>query len=317
MDIMKIIQLGIDYLSDYFMDLVLILKNPKIRFHPVLETKSVGDLVLTDASPRYKETKLNPKIFGFMAISIFIGSLFISLFPTYTNLPNTNFLALSTTTHFYVVEPPSTVELIVLTIANWFFSAMIVYLVCVLLRVKVNFWDFSTVFLQLQASIYLVSNFVAFLWTMVGNSIVKILGLVVVNDIISATLQNPAMIYYSTHLILTLIYVPLALSSLYRANPLKLVIIALVPAIWLTLFLLPSISGQWVWVAYCEQCKLEAELQLLQELSTLLPASAIEQYHREATIKLLSRITLGILLSITFIFAILMGRKRLRSKYSI
>jgi hypothetical protein len=309
MDIMKIIQFGIDYLSNYFMELSLILTNPKICFQPVLETRNSSNLLLVDASSNYKGTKLNPKIFSFMAISIFIGSLFISLFPTYANLPSTNFLSLNTSHSF--VEPLGTLELIILTIANWLFSFLAVYAVCIVLRAKVNFWDFATVFLQLQASLYLISNFIAFLWTMLGNSIIRIFGLTVTNDMVNATLQNPALIYYVVHLILTLVYFPIALGSLYKINIIKVLILDLVPALWLTLFLLPSISGQWTWVAYCESCRIQAQLEFLHTQPD--PMGAIEQYRREMLSKIVQKTSFGLIISVAFIFAMITSKKRLKN----
>ncbi|HET9588365.1 MAG TPA: hypothetical protein VFO91_06220, partial [Anaerolineales bacterium] len=166
-----------------------------------------------------------------------------------------------------------------------------------------------------QGSLYLISNFVAFLWTMSGNSIVRIFELTVTDSLLNSTLQNPAIVYYAIHLILTLVYVPIALRSLYKINIIKLLLIDLVSAAWLTFFLLPSISGQWAFVAYCESCRIEAILEFMSTSPD--PLSVIEQYRREKLAQILLRIGFGVLIATMLILAMIKARKRLKSEYFI
>jgi hypothetical protein len=154
----------------------------------------------------------------------------------------------------------------------------------------------------------LISIFIAFLWTMLGNSIVRIFDLPITNDLIESTLENPAIIYYAIHLILSLIYFPIALLSFYKINLIKLLILDLVPAIWLTLFLLPSISGHSYSILYCEQCAIDKYLRFMSTDPD--PIGKIELYRREMIREILLRTGLGLSISAAFIFAVILAKKR-------
>lgn len=198
MDIEKFLNLGTDYLSEYLSIVITTLRKPSLRFQPMLESSvEPGAIVLpsktlvTRAGPR-----LNPKLFSFMIISIFIGSIVNAHIPNRTTAPE-----------FHVT--------VVITLAMWFVYSCIVYSICWLLHGKGTFADTLSVSMQLLAVIYLISSLVAFSWGVLVQ--VPLLGvyLASIGSGIEFLVNNPIYIYFFVQFILFAIYLPLALKDVH------------------------------------------------------------------------------------------------------
>ena len=83
MDFEKVLQFGAQYLSNYFAVFFATLGRPALRFKPILSPSGNRPAIALPSSAKIPETgtQLNPKLLGFVVISIFIGSTSSSLIP--------------------------------------------------------------------------------------------------------------------------------------------------------------------------------------------------------------------------------------------
>ena len=82
MNIEKLLELGTEYFSDYFSVFISTLRAPATRFRPITKKQEETGVVLPiRISSSYVGPNLNPRLFGFMMISILIGATLNSVVP--------------------------------------------------------------------------------------------------------------------------------------------------------------------------------------------------------------------------------------------
>ena len=245
MDIEKLLKWGTEYLSDYVAVFVVTLRSPTSRFQPIVALDEQSRLASPTTIPSsYAGPNLNPKLFGFLIISVFLGATLNSLVPRRPASPD-----VATT--------------LVVTLVIWFVYSVTVYVMCKVLRGKASFWETVSVALQLLAVIYVVGNFVAFVWGVLAQlSIFRTVS----NPVLALLVQNPIFIYYIIQFALMFVYLPIAIKNLQGFGVGRQILVTIIPIFW-TLFAAVGFleSGQNTYVVYpCEACRAQAELEALR-----------------------------------------------------
>ncbi|NWG07880.1 MAG: hypothetical protein HXY35_14485 [Chloroflexi bacterium] len=144
MDFEKLFKFGIEYFSDYFRVFVLTLRAPKLYFPPksVTASKKKHSETEVDKQDSEIEKAINPGLFGFVLISILIGTAIGSLARGLD----------------YSFNFPSVIILIV----SWFIYCFIFHIICKLLRGTGTFIETLSVGLQVFGVVYVISNFAEF-----------------------------------------------------------------------------------------------------------------------------------------------------------
>jgi hypothetical protein len=223
MNIEKLLELGTEYFSDYFSVFISTLRTPAARFRPITKKHEETDVVLpTKISSSYVGPDLNPRLFGFMMISILIGATLNSVVPGRPPSPD-----LLTTS--------------VITIAVWIGYSISVFLVCKILGGKGSFLETISVSLQLLAVIYVVSNFVAFIWGSIAQT--RIVRGFLLRGSFGLIVDYPIFVYYPVQFVLMLVYLPAALKHVHRFSVVRQLVVGIVPiawTLWATVFFLGS-----------------------------------------------------------------------------
>ena len=224
MDIQKWLEFGTSYLSDYLSDFILTLKSPSLRFHAVKESK---ELLLIPKSAGNKSFKFNPKLFVFLIISIFLGSTINSFAPRRPS------------------SPEATVTIIV-TLAIWFAYSLTVYGNFSLLGGKGYFWEIMSVSLQILAVVYVISNIIMLIWSILAQFLLLVFPSFFYSNILFL-LQYPTISYSIVQFILMLIYLPIAIKNIYDFGKIRRAIVSFFPSlIWtgfgILVFLVSGIS---------------------------------------------------------------------------
>src|SRR5688572_8193991 len=81
MDFEKILQFIINHLSEYFTVLGSTLKNPKLKYPAKEPTEPEKNLIYIKNKETKIDQNINPKLFEFAFISVFIGSTLQTLVP--------------------------------------------------------------------------------------------------------------------------------------------------------------------------------------------------------------------------------------------
>ncbi len=208
MDISKFLELGIEYFSDYFQVFFLTLQKPSLRFHPVSVTPKE-----TSISSQPIGVKLNPLLFGFLVINIFIGTIFSSM--AFGNLEISNFV--STT---------------VVMIAIWIVYSSFIHGFCKLLKGKGTYLDTLSISLQLLAVTYVISSLITLIWI----TVIKILPpesyvlLETKNNYLAYFVFTPTIFYFMAHSTIMGIYIPPALKFIHGFTSTRLAIVGLISA---------------------------------------------------------------------------------------
>jgi len=211
MDIEKLLKLATEYFSDYFLVLISTLRSPTLRFQPLHEFKDSPNLVIPkNLSSFYVGPKINPKLFGFMIISIFIGTILNSV--VFGQLLSDIF-----------------VRNTIIIIMVWFLYSLVIFGVCKILRGQGSFLDSISISLQLLAVIYVISNLALFLW---GMFFLPIIYPTVENQFLHMFIYNPVIFYYGIQFLLVLIYLPIALKGIHNFNRFQLLFTYIAPLIF-------------------------------------------------------------------------------------
>lgn len=184
MDIEKAVSFFPQYLSEYLSILFLTLKNPKIRFAPSeLPKHEKSILHVIGEYPEKTGIKLNPKLIGYLILSVFIGSVLQGITPNH---------------------PPieETLTLIIILMAIWLFLSACFFFVFRSFGGKGGFGDTISVSLQLLASIYVIASMIALLIT----------ALFFVSD---KSFGISYLIYLTAQILLLIVYLPLGLKELH------------------------------------------------------------------------------------------------------
>lgn len=217
MEIQQLIDFGVNYLSDYFSYFISTIRSPSLMFPAIRESKQ--DL-LVPKNDKSTNSKLNPKLIGFLIISIFLGSTINSVAPLRPKAPE---LLITT----------------IVTLVIWFAYSLTIYGVFRIFSKKGYFWEIMSVSLQLLAVIYVVSNIVMFIWSVLAQFITLSFS----NT--SFPLTYPIITYSLMQYILMIIYLPIALKKVHDFGKIRRVVVSVLPpSIWTSfgILLLSSIS---------------------------------------------------------------------------
>lgn len=201
MDFDKTLEFATNYLSDYFWALVATLRNPIARFSPLSSNDSEPKPTNLILEPPIKNTvnRLNPKLFGFIIISIFFGTTINALIPNRKNGPD------------FITSA-------IVIIISWFIYSTILHLICKALRGKGHYEETLSVSLQLLSVLYVVSNFLTLMFAVVVG-VPQIQHWMAGDSLIMRDLAaNPVYLYFIVEFILSIIYLPLALHRVHRFN---------------------------------------------------------------------------------------------------
>jgi len=208
MDIEKLLKFAMDYFSDYFLVLFSTLRSPSLRFQPLIEIKESPNLVIPkNLSSPYVGPKINPKLFGFMLISIFIGTILNSVV-------------------FGQVSSDIFIRNTIVIITVWFLYSLVIFWLCKILRGQGSFADSISISLQLLAVAYVVSNVILFLWEMF---ILPIIYPTVSNEFLKMFIYDPVIFYYAVQFLFIVIYLPVTLKGIHNFNKLQLLFTYIAP----------------------------------------------------------------------------------------
>lgn len=199
MDIEKLLKFATDYLSDYFWVVVATLKNPSIRFNPVPLSMATQEGIVVDSTvhPENAGSKLSPKLFSFMIISIFLGSTINAL------IPNRK-------------EGPEFVTSAIIITLSWFTYSTTIHLLCKVLKGRGTYEETLSVSIQLFSVLYLVSSFAALMFAfIVGQSQIQS-WVDTARQEAAWLIRNPVYIYFFIQFTLLVIYLPFALQRVHR-----------------------------------------------------------------------------------------------------
>gem|GEM_PF-2185425 len=222
MDFEKLLKWGTEYLSSYFSVFVSTLRTPVARFQPVANKNELKHFVIGDKfSASYLGPELNPMLFGFVLISVFVGATLNSLVP-------------------HRPPSPDIATSAVVTVAVWLMYSVTVHLACRILKGNVNFWDTLSITLQLLSVVYVVSNLITFLWGSIAQS--PLIQKSVSVDFVGSLIEHPIFLYYIIQFVLMLVYLPLTLKSVNGFGLVRQIAITIVPLLW-TLFGITAFTG--------------------------------------------------------------------------
>ena len=227
MNLNDFLEWGTRYFAEYFAVLVTTLIDPAVRFSPSVDTSRTTRLVLP--ARNYRDLlgpRLNPRLFGFMVVSILIGSTLALVTPGHPTMPD--FLTIS-----------------IVTLSVWMAYSITVFLLCRAVGGKGDFWNTISVSLQLLAVIYVVSNFLTFVFGSIAPTFGNLFLDSFHDGALSLLVTRPAVVYYPVQLILMLIYLPVALKDVHGLSVGRLIVVALVPMVW-TIWSLFSFYGNFV-----------------------------------------------------------------------
>jgi len=208
MEIDKIFKWVIEYLSDYIAVFVITLQRPASRFQPLVGHQDSSLLMPVSISTDYIGTKMNPKLFGFVTISIFVG---YTLGSTVGERPPT----------------PNLMTTLIVQLAIWFAYASAIHFVCKLLRGNGQFAEVVSITLQLLAVLYVVSNYLTFLWSTLAQT--SLFANTVKYGWGGLIVQHPFTLYNLVHTILMIFYLPIALRNVERFGLVRQLCIATIP----------------------------------------------------------------------------------------
>lgn len=190
MDIEKLLTLLPQFFSDYFSAFIQTLQKPTMYFQPIRMHQPSLEIAGTFSSQRRHEpTFLNPKLFSFIVLSIFLGSVIQSVTPKADT----------------ALELPT---LIIFVAIVWLVMSSVIFLFCKMFGGRGSYFDTISIGLQLIAVIYVIASLIA-------------LFVMVISSIFYGELESPYPIYITSQTVLFLIYLPLALKNLHFSSSRK------------------------------------------------------------------------------------------------
>ena len=203
----KLLAFATDNLSQYFQVVVATLVRPVSRFEPIPEPTSERP---PDSKGRFG-SRLDPRLFAFMVLSVIIGVTLNSLVPAR--------------------EPPPTLLTAVLaTVVVWFAYGTIVHALCKLLRGRGTYYETLSVTLQLFGVLYLLCSFLTLLTGSVVTIEVVATHVRAIGWIGEWIVDSPIMFYFLFQAVLMLIYLPIALRRVHHFGWLRQLALS-VPAV--------------------------------------------------------------------------------------
>ena len=198
---------GTEYFSEYFSNFIFTLRSPALRFQPVHSNVATSGVVLSTETKSSTGPQINPKLFIFMMISILIGATINSVIPGRTDAPD-----LLTTA--------------VVTLSVWIAYSISVYLACIVLKGSGSFLETVSVSLQVLAVVYVFSNFITFVWSMIAEVIFTI------TSVQGFFIEQPIYIYYVVQFSLMAFYLPVALRHVQKFGVGRQMLLIIIPLVW-------------------------------------------------------------------------------------
>ena len=199
MNFNELIKLFTDYLSDYVWTFINTIRNPELRFQPLSNTDDQQSGIVASSQTGQPNTLINPKLFSFVLISIFIGLTISTLIPGDKAQPD---LATSS----------------IVIVLYWLLYSSFVHMVCRIFAGKGSFSQTLSISLQLLSVIYVVSSFVALMWgTFVTGTKFGAL-LASRGDLPARLVERPIYIYFVVQFGLLAVYLPIAVKRIHGFN---------------------------------------------------------------------------------------------------
>jgi len=222
MNFEKILEWGVEYLSDYISVVVATIRKPTTRFKPMSTfPMNKSEIVLPSRlDVAYTGPHLNPKLISFVIISIFLGSTINALIPSRK-------------------IPPDFIVSAIVVIAIWFIVSCITHGVCKLMRGKGSLVETLSVSLQVIAVLYVISNLATLI---LGVMVVRMQQLVLVVNLVPGVefiLIGPIVAYFLIQLSLLAVYLPIALKYVHGFGCLRQILIGvvlLILLIWMYMY---------------------------------------------------------------------------------
>jgi hypothetical protein len=212
MDIDRLLKLAAEYLSDYFASFVATLQKPELRFQPVPEAganPSDATLITPSGAPG-RGARLDPRLFSFTLLSVFIGSTINALIPG--GRPSSP-------------DFPTTATVVLFT---WFFYSIVIHATTRLVNGHGTFWETLSVSFQVFSVLYVLSSFAAFLWSaLVRIQPVRFVLLSLHWPPVEAFANEPALAYFVIQFIFLAVYLPLSMKHVHRLNRIEQILIGL------------------------------------------------------------------------------------------
>ncbi|MEM9541979.1 MAG: hypothetical protein AAGA60_21090 [Cyanobacteria bacterium P01_E01_bin.42] len=224
MNLQQLLEFFTKNFAEYFMVFTTTLVKPTIRFHPVTGNLSSHSDAKHIAIPPQKKIinyQLNPKLFSFVVISIFIGITVNGLIPD--RIPGLN-IVLS--------------EIVI--VGFWLIYSTFLHRTCKYLGGRGTYLETISISLQVLSALFVLSSFLAVLLS-------SVFQIKEVNDwglnaggIISIITLHPFSIFFIIQTLLLLIYLPLAIPNIHyfdRQQKLLITLIGVVPFIFFSILL--------------------------------------------------------------------------------
>ncbi|HEX7316610.1 MAG TPA: hypothetical protein VF297_22100 [Pyrinomonadaceae bacterium] len=202
MDVEKLLKLSIDHLSDYFGVLFSTLRSPKVEFPPEMPPTEFT-IVSPGSGTQVRGARFNPKLLGFLLVSIFVGSVF-----------NTNVAGRGAAPEFAIMA--------VMVVGYWLLFSSLAHLICRAFGGREAFAQTLSLNLQVLAVIHVMSSFITFLWGVgiTGSGLGK--DAAYLQGPLGRTLiESPIYAYFIIQFVLVLIYLPLANRRLHKFYSLR------------------------------------------------------------------------------------------------
>jgi hypothetical protein len=199
MDFEKLFKLFTNYLSDYVWTFIKTIRNPELRFQPLANTDDQQSGIVASSQIEQTNTLINPKLFGFVLISIFIGLTISKLIPGDNPQPD---LATSA----------------IVIVFYWLLYSSLVHIVCRIFAGKGTFSQTLSISLQLLSVIYVIASFVALMWgTFVTGTKFGAL-LASTGNLPAYLVERPIYMYFVVQFGLLTIYLPIAVKRIHGFN---------------------------------------------------------------------------------------------------
>ncbi|HEX8560105.1 MAG TPA: septum formation initiator family protein [Pyrinomonadaceae bacterium] len=191
MEVEKLLKLGVEYLSEYLRVLIATLRSPKLEFEP-LRLRVKSRLIAEGREAGDDGSRLNPKLMGFLLVSIFIASILNANVPGRAPAPE---LMITT----------------VIVVAYWMLLGSLIHVIRGLFTGREPFTRTLSLNLQVLAVIHVMSSLAAFLWGAVTTALGTGEAMAALQNLIGETAtRKPVYAYFAVQFLLALIYLPLA-----------------------------------------------------------------------------------------------------------
>jgi len=211
MDPNKVIKFLTEHISDWSRITLLTLFKPIARFEFV-PVGAEGATSVIGGVQTERQLWLHPKLLVFALLSIVLG-LFINAL-----IPNR--------------EPgPELIASVVIVFIYWLVSGSFLHLVCLLLRGKGKYLETLSVIIQVSATLYVITSFMALLLSLfllfpIAASVIS--KIPVFGELFT---EEPVFVFFLIGTILSIIYVPLSMKSVHKFGWGRTVLIAILIAI--------------------------------------------------------------------------------------